>query len=272
MDKRTVGENNILKALKFIHKFGWLRSQEIGLFLWIESVSYKKNSEALVRKLIDQNLVIARKLPQNSGSALFLSKQGADALLELGILANSGKSYGSIIEGVWSPPSNWKHHLLSVGALGHLFREGYGVISELEIRRKYDLKKYPDGIFFVDDENEKNTETYWLEVENHRKTGQNNMGLMVDSALRSLVNNSLNDNNQLLGRSVNRIAFAYSPTSRDENNHTIDHKLRVTNAFEKKVKRDLPINFIALETYGLGVSSISEKEVTIKAKPQSLYA
>ena len=50
MDKRTVGENNKLDALKHIYKFGWLRSQELGLFLWTESDSHKKNAEALVRK------------------------------------------------------------------------------------------------------------------------------------------------------------------------------------------------------------------------------
>lgn len=280
MDKRTVGENNKLEALKLIYKFGWLRSQEIGLFLWesgfgVNYNSYKKNAEALVRKLVDQKLVISRKLPQNSGTALFLSKQGADSLLELGIVANSGKSFGRIEDGVWLPPQNWKHHLLSSGALGHLVRNGYGVISESEIRRKYDLKKYPDGIFYMDYEKEEDdviieqrSETFWLEVESHRKTGPN-MEFMVDSALRSLLeNNPFNNSNQLFGRSINRVAIAYSNSSSDENGNKIDHELRVTNAFQKKVNRDLAINFLQLKMYGLGVSGIKEKTVVIKPKSQ----
>ena len=52
MDKRTVGEQNIVKALELIWRFGWLRSQEIGLFLWQPQFMgmhkfYKKNAEAL---------------------------------------------------------------------------------------------------------------------------------------------------------------------------------------------------------------------------------
>jgi hypothetical protein len=51
MDKRMVGEQNILKALELIWRFGWLRSQEIGLFLWQPQFMgmhkfYKKNAEA----------------------------------------------------------------------------------------------------------------------------------------------------------------------------------------------------------------------------------
>lgn len=284
MDKRTVGENNKLEALKLIYRFGWLRSQEIGLFLWesgfgVNYNSYKKNAEALVRKLVDQKLVISRKLPQNSGTALFLSKQGADSLLEVGILACSGKNFGRLENGVWSPPSNWKHHLLSSGALGILYRIGYGVITESEIRRKYDLEKYPDGIFYIDYENEEDdvinelrSESFWLEVESHRKTGPN-MEFMVDSALRSLLeNNPFNNSNQLFGRSINRIAIAYSTSSSDENSNKIDHELRVTNAFRKKIDTDFPINFLQLKMYGLGVSGIIEKIVVIKPKPQYLYA
>lgn len=266
MDKRTVGEQNKLKALEMIWNFGWLRSQELGLFLWQNSETPKKNAEALVRKLLDQKLVIPRKLPANSGSALFLSALGAEALLELGIVANSGKSIGRIEDGVWIPPKNWKHHLLASGALGHLKREGYSVIAELEIRRKHNLKKFPDGIFYMTEMgiDEDRIDAFWLEVESHRKSGPN-MEFMVDSMLKSLKVNILNDSNEICGLTINRLALAFPQKSEDENNHKIDHKQRVTNAFKNKIRQDLPMNFIGLENYGLGVSAIQRKQVTIKA-------
>ena len=274
MDKRIIGENNILKSLKLIWDFGWLRPQELGLFIWQESKSPKKNAEALTRKLVDQKLVIARKLPLNSGTALFLSAQGAASLKqELGIVASSGKDNGRASDGSFFKNSKWKHHLLSSGVLGHLNRDGYGIIAEAAIRRKHNLSKFPDGIFFMEfrDEDEDGNvlkewqESYWLEVENHRKTGPN-MEFMIESMLKSLKVNLFNDLNEICGRTINGLAVAYPIESRDEKGDNIDHKFRVTNAFKSIIRRDLPINFIGLESYGLGVSQIFETRVVVQAR------
>ena len=113
------------------------------------------------------------------------------------------------------------------------------------------------------------SETFWLEVENHRKTGPN-MAFMTDCMLQSLKINPLNDINEICGRTINGLGLAFSEKSKDENGHKIDHKMRVTNSLKNKIRQDLPINFISMEKYGLGVSSIQLKEVVIK--PKSLYA
>ena len=271
MDKRIVGENNILKSLKLIWDFGWLRPQELGLFIWQESKSPKKNAEALTRKLVDQKLVIARKLPLNCGTALFLSAQGAAALQQEGIVASSGKDNGRARDGSFFKNSKWKHHLLASGVLGHLNREGYGIIAEAAIRRKHNLSKFPDGIFFMEfsDEDEDGNvqgwqESYWLEVENHRKSGPK-MDFMIESMLKSLKVNLLNDINEICGRTINSLAVAYPINSKDEKDNNINHKLRVTNAFKSIIRRDLPINFIGVENYGHGVSQIFETRVVVEA-------
>lgn len=250
--------------------------QEIGLFLWLPNFghrcAHKKNAEALTRKLIDQKLVIPRKLPLNSGTALFLSAAGAEALIEQGISARSGKDYGRASDGTFFKKSKWKHHLLATGVLGHLARRGYAIISEASIRRKHDLEKYPDGIFYydyeVEDENGQivieRSETFWLEVESHRKTGPN-MKFMVDSMVKSLKVNPLNGINQICGRTINCLAVAYPIESKDEKGNNIDHKFRVNNALKSKIRRDLPINFIGLENYGLGVSHIYETKEVLQA-------
>ncbi len=165
---------------------------------------------------------------------------------------------------------------MCAGALCHLSRADYEIIPELEIKRKHKLKKYPDGIFYIDYDVEDEdgqvlevSETYWLEVENHRKTGPN-MAFMTSCMLQSTKENMLNDINEICGRTINRLALAFSEESKDEKGHKIDHELRVTNSLKSKIRKDLPINFIAMEKYGLGVSSIIRKEVIIKAK--ALYA
>lgn len=254
MDKREIGEINKLNALTLIWEHGWIRSQELGIFMWPKSNSYKKNAEALARKLIDQNLVIPRKLPLNSGTALVLSKKGADALIERDIDAVSQKSFGEMNKGVWTAPGNWKHDLLCTGALAYLKKRGFNVISEKEIKRKYpNLKKYPDGVF-LNDEN-----AYWLEVENQRKSGKL-LNFMVDT----LINLRLNGI-ELFGKKFNIPVVAYAKNSIDEKKNKIDHKTRVTNASMKSANFDFNLHFIKLETYGFGVSDISTESIQIKS-------
>ena len=79
MDKRTVGENNKLEALWLVYKFGWLRSQEIGLFcgFWALEliIALTKNAEALIRKLVDQKLDIFANFHKIQGQRFSLANK-----------------------------------------------------------------------------------------------------------------------------------------------------------------------------------------------------
>lgn len=101
----------------------------------------------LARGLVNRRLVLSRKLPEGAGQALFLATAGVGMLAEHGIWAASGKSIGQTSGQDWTAPVTWKHDLLAHGVLCELFKRGYKVLPEAEIRRRAgSIAKLPDGL------------------------------------------------------------------------------------------------------------------------------
>ena len=182
---------NTLAALSSLHKYGWLRAKELGLILWpTTSFQRKEKGEKgkatvgpirdttthgyaqacrATKLLVSNGLVLARKLPSQSGTAYVLASKGVEMLWDVGIKAKTGANIGSIDENKhWSPPATWKHDLLCAGVLIRLANtpEVQAVYAEKEIRRAdRPLSKTPDGLVVY-----KSGRTVWVEVEQAKKT------------------------------------------------------------------------------------------------------
>lgn len=146
----------------------------------------RKDAERYLRKLLALQLVVARPLPgYRPGKAYVLSERGARWMNDW---ANeqryrAGTDWGTLRDGFWAPPDSWKHDLMAVGVLSYLGeRNGFEVQCEHELRMQADdAPKHPDGLITDTTSNEKRSPfTYWLEVENTRKTGAN-MQKMVEA-------------------------------------------------------------------------------------------
>lgn len=94
------GQQLRVEAMKLIWRFDWLRPQELGLLLWPNSKSATTQGRNFGQKILDEGLVIDRKLPLGAGTAYVLSTKGA-RLLNDNIQdgkAKTGKDWGKTVE------------------------------------------------------------------------------------------------------------------------------------------------------------------------------
>lgn len=206
---------------------------------------------------IESLLVIPRKLPCHGGTALVLSKRGADWLLDLGIDAKSGKNWGESENGEWRVPCWWRHDLLAAGVLSLLVAQGFSVIPERQIRRENPgVQKYPDGLIYR--ESEWGVESWWLEVESTRKTGKPMMWMAA-----SLVNVAMGTCPMLSGIEPHRALVAMSRDARDQRGYRLDHVTRVKNAVYKQLGDEtIEIDFLYLQKKGAGIAGFEHEVVT----------
>jgi len=173
------------RALVHLSRFGWLRATELGRLLHPGQSHSRKYAEAHLRKLSQLQLVIARQLPgAGAGRAYVLSSRGASLLNDWRgeIAYTTGKDWGSMVGGVWSPPASWRHDLIATGVLSFLSEHGFDVYPESYLRRiEPDASKHPDGLIA----NRQKGFSMWLEVENARKSGRNIDRLVVALAKAS---------------------------------------------------------------------------------------
>ena len=139
---------NDYNGLLWIKKFLWLRSYELGMLLWQHDEKWSRTrADRVIRSWCKRGLVILRKLPERQGHAVFLSHKGAELLTDAGVYAKSGKDVGTIIDKIWQPPNDWKHHLLNSAVLAWLHQLGNRILPEHEIKSTTSgLKKIPDGL------------------------------------------------------------------------------------------------------------------------------
>lgn len=237
---------NDVKGLGFIHKFGWLRSAEIGKLMWPHNASGRQAADRLVRGWIQRRLVIARDLPDAAGRALVLSAQGARLLNAEGLDASTGKDIGRIgNQGEWLPPFTWRHDLIATGLLCELHKRGFEIVPEAELKRRTSAAaKIPDGLALKGDQ------ALWIEAERARK-GSVELRKMAE-ALSGAASGTLA---AVAGIKATAAMVGFVPSSRDERGFAVDHQARVRTALQAVGRGDVPIHWAAchlLGTAGVG--------------------
>lgn len=170
---------NRLRILKFLNRFGWLRTRDIAALLWLPTSRGDANSapnfamakptasgirlaQRTMRDLQKLGFVLQTKAPD--GAVIYaLSQKGADTLKGTGIDARSGKDLLRAHSFCY-----YRHRCISneiaISALLH----GCKISTELELSRgspftNSDLGKTPDVLI-------RNFESwYWIEVERSRR-------------------------------------------------------------------------------------------------------
>jgi len=274
-DSAHVGRMLDFLGLMWIHKFGYLRLQELGLLLYTNPEKNKYQYQYAVRLAVkwrEKKLVIQRILPDNAGTVLVLSRKGADFLLDAGFDdAKTGKDIGAIDNEKWIPSNDWKHHVIATSLLTRL---RYDYLREIateydislrEIVTEYDIKRFnsrericdkmPDGLY-RDIETKK-----WIavEIESARKTGPE-MKRLIKSIIAASAGKRI-----VSGKQIDCVAIAYDRAASDERGYTLDHRKRVINAIKKEADRDITLKFINCELSNLGVKNYVIENCIVEA-------
>lgn len=256
-DGFLIGQDNDLEGLRWLAKFGFLRAKDVGVLLWGREENSFKYGQRICRKWIDKGYVLKRELPSKAGGAFVLAAGGVKFLSENGINSKTGKDWGSIKNGEWSPPTEWKHHVIANSFLCYLHKDDESIVTENELRASGATGKLPDGIYFIDEY------AFWIEVENHRKSGQK-MAAMCQKIIE------LKTKDQRFRGKLLLPAIVYQKNSVDERGYAINHKERVINAIKSITKIDLTLHFICVELIGLTVNSHKAELVSIESDKLSI--
>lgn len=243
-------EQNDIDGLQLVHRFGWLRSLELGKLMWPHNSSSRHQADRLIRSWLERGLVISRELPLGSGRAVVLAAGGVRLLADFGIQSSSGKDIGQIVDKKWQPPASWKHDLIATGVQAELTKAGYYTIPEYDIRRRAgnSLIKIPDGILI----NEEKEQVVWLEVEYARKTGK-----AMKELAEALVAVAHQESKTILGYKPTHALVAFAQESQDERGYKLNHQDRVRTAVAEAAKEDVQINWAICDISGAaGVKTV----------------
>lgn len=256
MQNHTLRLQNTVTALHFVHQFGWLRVVELGTLMKPHTATALEAGSRLARSLISRRLVLVRRLPEGAGQVLVLATAGVRLLAEHGICAVSGKSIGRASGKYWIPSMTWKHDVLAHGVLCELFKRGYEVLPEAEIRRRAgNIAKLPDGLARAPDGS-----WLWLEVESARKSGLH-MRRLAD-AMTAVSAGQV----EVCGVRPTRSLVAYVGSAFDERGHRLNHRERVASAIAATARSDVQLSFAECSRKGAaGISSIQLTEATVAA-------
>jgi len=250
-------------GLTAIAKFGWLRSREIGNVLWPHNPSRNVAGARIVRRWLQEKLLLERQLPDGFGPAYVLSRKGALFVKHetpYGDLNDviSGKKIGDHMEqvgGTWRPTWSWRHDLLSNGFLTLAMGFGAEVVTELELRREAPhQKKIFDGLYRTDGSE------FWFAIETERSGKfSKNARALADSIVEAQISGVV-----VSDREIRAIVLIYEDPSRRHygsfDRHVPDHFSRVARQLESKVPRGEAVTLIGIPllTRGGGVVDISE--------------
>ena len=243
-------EQNDVKGLYAIHRFRWLRSREIGNVLWPTQKNRHTSAARLIRKWLENDWVIERKLPESFGPVYVLSQRGANFLAQHGLEAKTGKRVGVFLrDKSWVPNRiTYKHDLLSNGFLTFWLGSGYKIKTEVEIAEANPFhKKIPDGLFCIGED------WFALEVERERKTGEN---------ARKLAQNIIDiENGEVIFDFDDEKIFVDQSAVLYENPETggIDHFSKIKKMIESRLKDGDSIDLVKIicEVSGGGFISAS---------------
>jgi hypothetical protein len=253
------------RALLHISQFGWLRATELGRLLHPGQPYSRKYAEAHLRKLSQLRLVIARQLPgADAGRAYVLSSPGANQLNDWrGERAHTtGKDWGSMVSGVWSPPASWRHDLIATGVLSLLAEKGLDVYPESYLRRtEPDARKHPDGLIA----DRENCYSFWLEVENARKSGRN-IDRLVEALAKASRATPVTAFDLVQDAPVQVGLVAINANARDERGYRLNHLQRVESTLRKiELIAPLRLDVAWIKMRGVGVESLSMESMLYPA-------
>lgn len=219
------------ELLELIHRAGFMGCDDLSQFTKKElSVT-----EEAVQTLLNQKLIISKTLPEGAGDVFYLSSKGASHLKEHGLQVDEIYKLDRFVDDEWKCPSDWKHHLLSLGAISRLIEtsgEALEYFFEREIRRAYPyLAKYPDGVVI-----DATTTGIWIECERSSKVSQKLVWMC-----QAIIDASNNNLPSLFGKRFKNVIVCVDPNERDSNGHRINHIKRVVSKLATMVKE--PINF-----------------------------
>lgn len=256
MQNHTLRLQNDLAALRFVHLFGWLRIVELSTLMKPHTATALEAGSRLARSLVSRRLVLVRRLPEGAGQVLVLATAGVRLLAEHSTCAVSGKSIGQSLGLHWIPAVTWKHDLLAHGVLCELFRRGYEVLPEAEIRRRAgNIAKLPDGLARAPDGS-----WLWLEVESARKSGLH-MRRLADAITAVSAGHV-----EICGVRPSRCLVAYVGSAFDERGHRLNHRERVASAIAATARSDVQLTFAQCTRKGAaGIGSIQLMETTVAA-------
>lgn len=255
MNPHSQSIQNDLDGLSWLHRFGWLRSHELGPLLWPSSRYARHQAHRLARSWRARGLVLERELPARAGRALVLAAAGVRLLAGAGIAAATGKDFGETHSGRWVPPATWRHDLLATRVLVDLYLKGFEVLPEAYIRRHAGhLAKLPDGLAVQDGR------VIWLEVEMARKTGPA-MRMLAD-ALCAIGEGSAA---AVLGHKPTDALVAYQAGVQDERGHALSHRQRVSRAVSAQARRTVPITWASCTDGEVGAGAISYEAAVVEA-------
>ena len=254
-------------GLNWVHRFGWIRTAELGAMLWPSTApaSATRQANRIVKSWVKRGLVIERELPDRAGRALVLAQRGVDLLAENDVKAATGKDIGKLIddpdwhpplkyEPWWLPPKTWRHDLLAAGILAELHRQGWAVFPEREIRQRAGwLAKLPDGLAV------RGADVAWLEVERASKTGAD--GRQLTNALCAV---GTGEAAAVLGHRPTVALVAYEPYARDSRGCALDHRARIKSAVAAASKKPVAVLWAACELRGpAGLGKVTFERETI---------
>lgn len=248
---------NDANGLLLVHQFGWLRTAELGKLLWRDSPASRQAADRLARSWIERKLVIVRELPEGAGRAVVLAAAGVHLLSEHNIKTRSGKDIGQITFEGWLPPATWRHDLIAHGVLCELHRRGYRVYPEMELRRNAKHHTRISDGFAV-----KDNQAIWLEVEHARKSGK-----AMENLAHTLSIVASGQALPIAGIKPTIAMVAFLPSAIDERGHVLSHQVRVRNAIQTVVKRDIDIYWAECTLLGsAGVGQVDFQKETISAE------
>lgn len=239
---------NDLLGLQLINRWGWMRPAELGTYLWPKSKDNgRKQACAQCQKWLDRGLVLQRKLPQRAGYCYVLAKAGVDFLRENGREAVTGKDIGRGSGEDWLPPSDWKHHLLTIGtvSLTDGLHDRAKALSDLAIRRmNLALYKFPDAVCFFEWDDE--WLTLFVETENARKTKGKDLNKMI-TAFQQVAKGVLH----IGSFTPNAVGIVYDKENK------INHRLRMTNLLKSKMQIPVLVIWMECTTKMYGVREVN---------------
>lgn len=176
-----IANENEIKVLKYLHKFGWLRSKDIASLVWqipdkkfsnfepefkksVYTNSGLRMAQITLKRLKQNRLILSAVAPDNS-TIYALSQRGANRLSEIGVESISGKDLVRIFSF-----EQYRHRVISneIAMAGIL--QGFRVFTERQISQNHWLfnengfhGKKADCLVL------NKSSAWWIEVERSRK-------------------------------------------------------------------------------------------------------
>lgn len=218
-----IANENEIKVLNYLHKFGWLRSKDIASLVWqipdkkfsnfepeFKKCIYTKGglrmAQITLKRLKLNKLVLSAEAPDNS-TIYALSQKGANRLGEAGIESISGKDLIRIFSF-----DQYRHRVISneIAIAGVL--QGFKVFTERQIAQNKWLfnekgyhEKKPDCLII------NRASAWWIEVEKSRKNKKDYEALLNWLGVVHQHCKRPHEKPELAGLGLRKIVFICSP-------------------------------------------------------------